>query len=89
MERRKDICLGCDHFCYNNDDKLGMGCRAFYNIPDKIGGLNSHDKPTKIQENDFVYMPAKRKIGVVDGVEIEIYQDSNPYADENGRYNGK
>ena len=92
MERDKDICMGCDHFCYNNDDDFGMGCRAFPGgspgIPGKIGGLHSHDKPLDYQENDYVYTPAKKKVGI-DGEKIVIYQDSNPFADENGRYNGK
>jgi len=101
MEREKDICMGCDHFCLNNDDDFGIGCRAFPDgedggngIPSIIGELHSHDKPFKgkgwhlPQENDYVYTPAKRKINHYKN-EIEIYQDSNPYADENGRYNGK
>jgi len=92
MEREKNICIGCVHFCSNNDDGLLMGCRAFPDgIPMIIGGLYSHDKVFKgdiiysSQDNDYVYMPSERKINRR-GREIVIHQDSNPYADENGRY---
>ena len=65
-----------------------------------IADVGSHDKPIRevfffgkkstddFQKNDFVYIPTKRKVDR-HGKQIEIYQDSNPYADENGRYNGK
>jgi len=68
-------------------------------LPD-IGSPHSHDKPYKDaviingkvvfegQKNDYVYMPTKREFSRT-GRKITIYQDSNPYADENGRYNGK
>jgi len=71
----------------NNDDDLIGGCRAFPNgVPNEIGDINSHDKPlVDWQNNDFVYMPAKRETTLY-GRKITIYQDSNPYADENGRY---
>ena len=98
MIRYESICFGCDHFCRNNDDKLGMGCRAFPGgdpgIPCVIGDLHSHDKPFKdngwinAQDNDYVYTPAKKKVNLI-GNEIKIYQAKNEYADENGRYNGK
>jgi len=87
----KNICIGCDHFWLNNDDVSSIGCRAF---PDDIPYRlhieleHSHDKPLEGQDNDYVYFPAKREINRRNR-KIEIYQDSNPYADENGRYNGK
>jgi len=89
MDRRYCICDGCEHSSFNNDDDFIGGCRAFLNgVPDEIGDINSHDKPYEGQGNDYVYMPAKRKATLY-GRKIVIYQDSNPYADENGRYNGK
>jgi len=96
MKREKDICWGCDHFCTNNDDGILGGCRAFPGDIDShiIGDLYSHDKPIEgnnrypRQDNDYVYMPAKSKTNRW-GNKIQIYQESNPYADENGRYNGK
>ena len=91
MKYKNNICDGCDHACFNNeDDGLRMGCRAFPDGIDThvIGSLHTHDKPIEGQKNDYVYMPAKRKVDLA-GNKIEIFQDSNPYADENGRYNGK
>ena len=91
MTREKDICLGCDHFCSNNDDGLLEGCRAFpkgITRRFRIYDSHSHDKPVEGQENDFVYTPAKSKTDRY-GDKIQIYQESNPYSDENGRYNGK
>ena len=92
MDRRYDICNGCEHACYNNDDKdLIGGCRAFPDgiDNDEIGDIGSHDKPLEGQGNDYVYTPAKREFDRLYRHKIKIYQDSNPYADENGRYNGK
>ena len=89
MDRVYCICWGCEHACYNNDDRdLIGGCRAFPDgIPsDEIGDIYSHDKPLEWQKNDFVYMPAKRNVSRLH-CKIEVYQDFNPYADENGRYN--
>ena len=90
MDRRYSVCMGCEHISMNNDDDFVGGCRAFPNGIDneEIGDVNSHNKPREGQKNDFVYMPAKRKVNRM-GRKITIYQDSNPYADENGRYNGK
>jgi len=88
MDRRYSICWGCEHATFNNDDDdLIGGCRAFPNgiNNNRIGDVNSHDKPFEWQKNDYVYMPAKRKVSRT-GRKIEIHQDSNPYADENGRY---
>ena len=62
-----------------------------------IGFEHSHDKPYKedviihgqiafeCQKNDYVYVPAKKSVRS-GGRKIEIYQKSNPYADENGIY---
>jgi len=90
MDRRYSICDGCEHDSFNNDDGFVGGCRAFPDgIPsDEIGDINSHDKPLEWQKNDFVYIPAKREVSRLH-YKIQIYQESNPYADENGRYNGK
>ena len=87
MDRIYDICDGCDHFCLNNDDGFWRACRAFPGgIPmNEIGDINSHDKPLDYQKNDYVYTPAKKKVNRF-GDEIDIYQDSNTYADENGIY---
>jgi len=85
MDRIYDICDGCDHFCLNNDDGFWGGCRAFRGIPNEIGDKHSHDKPLDYQKNDYVYTPAKKKVNRF-GDEIDIYQDSNTYADENGIY---
>jgi len=86
--RSKDICSSCDHYCTNNDDDLLMGCRAFpkgipYHL--HIEDTHSHDIPFREQGNDFVYMPAKREESNF-GRKIEIYQDYNFYADEDGKY---
>ena len=87
MKYIENICMGCDHYCYNNDDRLEEGCRAFPDGIDShdVGDFHTHDKPLDYQENDFVYTPSKKKFSR-SGREIVIYQDSNPYADENGRY---
>jgi len=87
MDRIYSICNGCKHYSFNNDNDLFGGCQAFPNgiNNDVIGDLHSHDKPLEWQKNDFVYMPATRKIDRL-GDEITIHQYSNPYADENGRY---
>jgi len=91
------ICWGCDHYHENNDDELEGYCRAFpgeeEGPPREIEDLHSHDKPyeggewDEPQDNDYVYTPVKKSFRHFD--KITIYQDSNPYADENGRYNGK
>ena len=58
----KDICMGCDHFCDNNDDGLTIGCRAFPDgILNKIGLKHSHDAVIEGQVGDYVYTPSKRK----------------------------
>jgi len=83
------ICQGCEHVGSNNDDGLRRGCRAFpEGILRNINEPHSHDKPVEGQVGNYVYMPAKKKVDKY-GDKITIYQDSNPYADENGRYNGK
>ena len=87
MDRIYSICWGCDHYSFNNDEDFFGGCRAFPNgIPSDVGNIYSHDKPLEWQKNDYVYMPAKRKVCKLHR-KIEIFQDFNPYADENGRYN--
>ena len=90
MDRKYDICWGCEHNSTISDAIPFGGCRAFPDgVPNSIiGDIHSHDKPFSWQKNDFVYMPTKRKITKTHR-KIEIYQDFNPYADENGRYNGK
>ena len=87
MDRRYSICSGCKHASWNDDDISIGGCRAFLNgIPtDEIGDIGSHDKPIDGQVGDYVYTPTKRKVSKL-GAKITIHQDSNPYADENGRY---
>jgi len=83
----ESICFSCDHWGSNNYDGL-IGCRAFPGgIPRRfyIDDPHSHDKPFEGQDNDYVYMPAKSKTDRR-GDKIRIYQESNPYADENGRY---
>jgi len=96
----KNICHGCDHFCLNNEDGLTEGCRAFPDgIPYEYGAgvKHFHDKPLEDQVEDYVYIPVKRKdvlympVKEDQGVEWHdgmflIWQHSNPYADENGRY---
>jgi len=84
--RIDDICQGCEHVLTNNNDGLRRGCRAFPDgIPRFIGDTNSHDIPVEWQVSDYVYTPAKKKVDRY-GRKIKIYQESNPYSDENGRY---
>jgi len=88
-----DICMGCEHFCHNNEDGLGIGCRAYpKGIPstdigdgDVIEMEHSHDKVRDNQVGDYVYMPAKKEFDRL-GYRIIINQEYNFYADENGRY---
>ena len=72
--RAFSICMGCDHFCLNNNDDMIYGCRAFpEGIPDNIGYFHSHDVVIDGQVGDFVYTPAKAKYDIV-GDKIEILQ---------------
>ena len=91
MQSPNNICFGCDHFCSNNSDRLVRGCRAFPDgIPYKygLGKEHFHDKVLDGQVEDFVYTPAKIEVNNMDQ-DISIYQNSNPYTDENGRYTEK
>ena len=49
MIRLNNICFGCDHFCDNNEDGLGIGCRSYpKGISTKIiHDPHSHDKVIK------------------------------------------
>ena len=70
----KSVCLGCDHFSLNNDDKLFHGCRAFPDgIPRWIGLKHSHDVIIDGQVGDFIYTPAKKEFNIV-GRAIKIRQ---------------
>jgi len=88
-----DICMGCEHFCHNNEDGLGIGCRAYpKGIPstdigdgDVIEMEHSHDKVRDNQVGDYVYMPAKKEFDRL-GYRIIINQEYNLFADENGRF---
>ena len=75
MRRSEFICFGCDHWCYNNDDRLRGACRAFPDgIPTyKIGDKHSHDEIIEGQVGDYVYTRAKREKNIL-GMEITFYQ---------------
>jgi len=98
MDREYYICRSCEHCFEVNDDIKDLhrfdsragACRAFPDGIDnfEIGSINSHDKPFKWQDNDLVYTLTARKINRF-GEKIKIHQYINPFADENGRYNGK
>lgn len=44
------ICLKCVHW-----NGFAIGCRAFNKIKHKIILTSRHDKPLKVQNNDFFY----------------------------------
>jgi len=52
------ICGKCKHFFANIVGESRFGCRAFPDeIPDGIGGINSHNEVIEGQVGDFVFAP--------------------------------
>lgn len=51
-------CHICEHFCRNNNDGLGCGCRAFPDgIPEEARAGYSHDSIIQGQVGDYVFTP--------------------------------